>query len=167
MADRYYGMAFDNTERDGNNDDGAAGSVDNVQRQLDRAYPVTVESAVENAAEMVNRLSALWDEGNKGHKSQYNRFGVVIRNVKGDWVSFVIVKSKRVVEYFNPRGRPSPDEDAVVLVFLKKIVSFVRNLKSPEGAAGWNVAMSRVQHQRLPVDYGMYALIHQTSGMTL
>jgi hypothetical protein len=91
----------------------------------------------------------------------------VIRNSKGDWVSCVIVKSKRVVEYFNPRGRPSPDEDAVVLVFLKTIVSFVRNLKSSEGAARWNVAMSRVQHQRMPVDYGMYALIHQTSGMTL
>jgi hypothetical protein len=24
-----------------------------------------------------------------------------------------------------------------------------------------------VQHQRMLVDYGMYALIHQTSGMTL
>jgi hypothetical protein len=59
MADRHYGMAFDNTKRDGDNDDGAAGSVANVQRQLECAYPVTVESAVLNAAEMVNRLSAL------------------------------------------------------------------------------------------------------------
>jgi hypothetical protein len=127
----------------------------------------TTDTAINGAME---ELRSIWKEtlkkgssaGRAARPYRHRVIGLLFKTEDQRWVSVLIDRRNakvRTVEYFDAKAlEPDMGGRRVLHALLK----FLHTGASGRTDNTWEFLVNRLQHQRLQLDYGTYALIHQT-----